>query len=349
MQTPDIDSPPNTEDLRERRLRRRKRVLVASATLCFAVSVCYWWQSDWLAPVTLVPAWFWLVFACALTARGMSRRHKLRSLAVVTLWVVYTVVLVEEARSLVRIRSRPTAEWKAARDRGHGIRVVSLNCAAADRHAAGEVARWEPDIVLFQESPSRQNLENIARELFGADGESLWGGDTSILARGQIEPGGVDGTSHYVHAHIELTTGLKADVISLRLSPPVFRLDFWSPGFWRDHRDKRIKHRQQILDVIQRIQSIPQSAPLIVGGDFNAPPNDAALAPLRPRLFDTFRKAGHGWGNTGTNSCPLFRVDQIWASRQFRAESVTAQKTIHSDHRMVVCDLILNESEPSEQ
>ena len=38
------------------------------------------------------------------------------------------------------------------------------------------------------------------------------------------------------------------------------------------------------------------------------------------------------------------RVDQIWVSRHFRAESVTAQKTIHSDHRMVVCDLIvLNE------
>ena len=343
MQTPHIDSPPNAEILGEKRLRRRKWALAASAMLCVAVSVCYWLQLDWLAPVTLVPAWFWLVFAFAATARGMSQRHKLWSIAVVSLWVVYTALLVEESRSLVRSRSRPTAEWRAARDRGHGIRVVSLNCAAADRRAAEEVATWKPDIVLFQESPSRQNLENLARELFGADGEFLWGGDTSILARGHIEPGGVDGTSHFVHANIELPTGMKADVISLRLSPPVFRLDFWMPGFWRDHRDKRIKHRQQILDVMQRIQSIPQPAPLIVGGDFNALPNDAALAPLRPRLFDTFRKAGHGWGNTGTNSCPLFRVDQIWASRQFRAESVTAQKTIHSDHRMVVCDLLLDE------
>lgn len=81
--------------------------------------------------------------------------------------------------------------------------------------------------------------------------------------------------------------------------------------------------------------------PVIVGGDFNAPPDDAALFPLRKRLFDTFRKSGRGWGNTGTNAYPLFRVDQIWASQHFRPESVRAQKTIHSDHRMVICDLVL--------
>ena len=91
------------------------------------------------------------------------------------------------------------------------------------------------------------------------------------------------------------------------------------------------------------VRETPLSAHLIVGGDFNAPPRDAALTPLRPRLFDTFTEAGRGWGNTGTNDYPLFRVDQIWASRGFKAESVTAHKTIHSDHRMVVCDLVLRQ------
>jgi len=336
-----MDSPPKTVDLRARKsLRRRKTALDASAALCVAISVCHFWQPDWLAPVTLVPAWFWLLPGLALTARGMSLRHRLWSLAVLTLWIAYTAVLVEEARSLIRLKSWPTAEWKAARDRGRGIRVVSLN-SAADRHAAAEVARWEPDIVLLQESPSPLHLEDLSRELFGADGEFLWGGDTSILARGHIEPSGAERTPRFVHATVELATGLKADVISVRLSPPVFRLDFWMPGFWSDHRDKRIKHREQILDVMERIREIPQTSPLVVGGDFNAPPADPALAPLSERLFDTFREAGHGWGNTGTNNYPFFRVDQIWASRHFRAESVSAQETIHSDHRMVVCDLVL--------
>jgi len=76
-----------------RSLRRRKSALTASAALCVAISVCYSWQPDWLAPVTLVPAWFWLLPALALTARGMSRRHKIWALAVVMLWAAYTVVM----------------------------------------------------------------------------------------------------------------------------------------------------------------------------------------------------------------------------------------------------------------
>jgi endonuclease/exonuclease/phosphatase (EEP) superfamily protein YafD len=213
----------------------------------------------------------------------------------------------------------------------------------ANPRSAAEVAEFEPDIVLLQESPSREHLQHLSREIFGDDGTFLWGGDTSILANGQIQPGTVNPASHFVHATVELPTGVKVDVICVRLNPPVFRLDFWTPGFWIDHRNNRIKHRRQIQDVMQRVREIPQLAHLIVGGDFNAPPRDDALTPLRQRLFDTFLEAGRGWGNTGTNKSPLFRIDQIWASRSLNAESVTAQKTIHSDHRMVVCDLILTE------
>jgi hypothetical protein len=67
------------------------------------------------------------------------------------------------------------------------------------------------------------------------------------------------------------------------------------------------------------------------------------LEELRPGLFDTFREAGRGWGSTGTNEFPLFRVDQVWASRGFRAESVTARRVVHSDHRLVVCDVVIEE------
>jgi hypothetical protein len=209
----------------------------------------------------------------------------------------------------------------------------------ADRRAVAEVTAWEPDIVLLQESPRREQLVDLLQNLYGAEGTFLWGGDTAILARGTIHPRRVDRSSHFVHALVELPTGLTVNVVSVRLNPPVFRLDFWMPGFWIDHRNKRVKHRRQIQDVAEHIRTI--ATPLIVGGDLNAPPNDGALVPLRERLRDTFRTAGHGWGNTGTNDYPLFRVDQIWASPHFLAESVTAQKTIHSDHRMVVCDLIL--------
>jgi vancomycin resistance protein VanJ len=324
-------------------LRRRKSVLAASAVSCAALSACYWRQPDWLAPLTLVPAWCWLVPGLVLTGLGFSRRDQLRSLLVLTLWVGFAVLFVEEARTVARLRSPPTAAWQVARQRGRAIRVVSLNCFAANARAAAEVAAYAPDVVLLQESPSRAHLESLSRDLFGTDGAFLWGGDTAILARGQLAPRRLDGTAHFVHAAVVLPSGFQVEVISVRLTPPVFRLDFWSPGFWSDHRNKRVKHRRQIEILMEGLPSRSESNPLIVGGDFNAPPNDDALAPLRQRLYDTFQQAGRGWGNTGTNRFPLFRVDQIWASGSLRAESVFAQRTVHSDHRLVVCDLMLQE------
>lgn len=333
----------NAAPSEERLLARRKWALAVSAAICVAVFLCYLWQSDWLVPVTLVPGWCWLAPGLAMLAFGASRRHKRWTFAVLALWLAYVVVLVPEARSLARVGSWPTAEWTAAGQQGRAVRVVSLNCLCANWRAAAEVARWQPDIVFLQESPSSEHLERLARDLFGDKGTFVQGGDCSILARGDIEPHGVDRTSHFVHATVALPSAVTVDVISVRLSPPVLRLDFWTPGCWRDHHYKRVEHRRQILKVMEPIKLIPPSRPLIVGGDFNAPPNDGALGPLRQRLSDTFLQAGRGWGHTGTNDYPLCRVDQIWASPHFRAESVTAQKTIHSDHRMVVCDLIVNQ------
>jgi hypothetical protein len=243
----------------------------------------------------------------------------------------------------MRIQSWPTAEWQAARERGRGIRIVSLNCGVGQSRSVEEVGSWKPDIVLLQESPGSERLEHLSKTLFGADGTFLHGGDVSLLTHGQIRPKFLNRASHFVHAEIELPTGLKTYVISVRLAPPVFRLDFWTPGFWIDHRKKRIEHRDQILEIMEHVRAIPTSSHLIVGGDFNSPPSDGALAPLQNRLLDTFRKAGRGWGATGTNDYPLFRVDQIWVSQGWRPESVTAQKTVYSDHRMVVCDLTMSE------
>lgn len=334
----------NTETRREEwPLRCRQVALVASTFCCLAVSACYLSQPDWLAAVTLVPAWCWLVPAICLTGYGFSRKHQRWCMTVAILWCGYTVLLVEEVQSLVRTGSWPTSAWTEARQSGRAIRVVSLNCDVANPRSAVEVAACDPDVVLLQESPNREHLARIARELFGDDGTYLWGGDTSIVVNGSIQPITVNTASHFVHALVELPDGVEVNVISVRLNPPVFRLDFWTSGFWIDHRDNRLKHRQQVLDVMEQVRAIPQSAHLIVGGDFNSPPNDAALAPLQLRLFDTFREAGRGWGNTGTNDAPLFRVDQIWASRSFNADFVAARKTIHSDHRMVVSDLILIE------
>jgi endonuclease/exonuclease/phosphatase (EEP) superfamily protein YafD len=94
-------------------------------------------------------------------------------------------------------------------------------------------------------------------------------------------------------------------------------------------------------EVIARLEVLPPTTPIIVGGDFNAPAGDAIFRTFRGRLSDSFRQGGRGWGNTFSNNHPLFRIDQIWISPEWQAVSVVARKTKHSDHRMVVADLIL--------
>ena len=310
-----------------------------SSVLCVLVSLCLMIQPDWMAPVILVPAWCWLIPGLFLAACGFRRRHRRWLIVALILWSGFTLLFVDEARSLTRIQNMSTTEWQTVRKSGRGIRVVSLNCNVGQFRSAREITVWQPDIVLLQESPRSEQLEQLAAELFGTDGTFLHGGDVSILARGELRPQFSNPASHFVHAEVALPTGVIVDVISVRLAPPVPRLDFWMPGFWIKHRNRRLMHRDQILEIMQHIRDLPTTGNLIIGGDFNSPANDAALAALRPRLSDTFRNAGRGWGATGTNEYPLFRVDQIWTSDSLQAESVTVRKTLHSDHRMVVCDL----------
>ena len=320
---------------------RNLRVLsiVGSIVICGMVSLCRLFQSDWLAPAILVPTWCWLFPGLSLALFGFLRNQKRLFVAALAIWSVFGFLFVEEVRSLTRTWTMSAADWQTVRETGRGLRVVSFNCNVGQTRSVEEVAAWQPDIVLLQESPGSEQLGKLTASLFGQDGNFLCGGDVSILTHGKIRSTFADPKSHFVHAEIELPSGVLVDVVSVRLAPPVPRVDFWMPSFWGDHRNKRIEHRKQIAELMRHVQGIPKTHHLIVGGDFNAPPIDDSLSALRQRLSDSFLSAGHGWGATGTNEYPLFRVDQIWMSNNLQGEAVTAHKTHHSDHRMVVCDV----------
>ncbi|HZL42965.1 MAG TPA: hypothetical protein VFD66_06765 [Verrucomicrobiae bacterium] len=66
------------------------------------------------------------------------------------------------------------------------------------------------------------------------------------------------------------------------------------------------------------------------------------LEALQPQLHDTFRESGAGWGNTLDDDIPFLRIDQVWCDDRMRPTTVTVHRTLHTDHRMLVCDLVLN-------
>ncbi|MBI3910577.1 MAG: endonuclease/exonuclease/phosphatase family protein [Armatimonadetes bacterium] len=317
--------------------------LALSAGLWAALSLCYWGQPDACAAITLWPPWVWLAPGLLLAGLGWSRPGKRIASVIALLWLVYLLAFVEEPRSLLRFRWGPSSEWQAARQRRQALRVVSLNCAAGNQDAAAEVERWQPDIALLQEAPVRRDTEALACRLFGRQAAVVWGGDVAILARGTVFPTPPPRAlrAFLAQGRVRLTTGSEVEVISIHLLPPVFRTDLWSAACWRDLAANRQARREQVQALAQQIARLPGSAPLIVGGDFNAPAGDAVFRLLAPRLHDAFGEGGMGWGNTVLNDMPLSRIDQVWISEHFRAPAVTARKTRHSDHRMVICDLVV--------
>ena len=291
-------------------------------------------QNDWLAPITMIPTWMWLIPAGILLL--ISRSVLTRKLVVVTLlvWLSFVILFAEEARSLVRFRSLPEQTSNS-----QTVRIATLNCNIGSRNAALELMQYSPDIVLLQESPNEKTLAEIGNELFGQDAQYATTGDASIIANGKLQLINPSNTSHFCHAVVTLADGRQTDIVSLRLSPPVFLVDFLSSKFWKDHHQTRVTHREQLQAIVDHLNQSARTDCWIIGGDFNLVGGDGSLSPL-DSFQDTFHQSGSGWCNTGTSDYPLFRVDQIWVKGKVRSTVNKTFRTIHSDHRAVVTDLI---------
>lgn len=314
-------------------------LLVLSLLTWTFISYCYGLRPDGCAAITLWPVWVWLLPGAVLALGGLPRRCLV--LVVLLMWLATVMAFSEEPWSMLRSLQRPDSQLESARRGGMGLRVVTLNCAGGSIQAASEVAAHDPDIVLLQESPAGKEVESLGRKMFGEKAGVLTGVDASIIVKGRLEPITLDpkigGIASICRVH--LTSGIDLYVVSTRLIPPVLRIDLWSPECWKVEKTNRLERREQVRQLWKEISGLPSDAPIVVGGDMNAPAGDGALSIFRQRLRDCFAQGGRGWGDTVLNDIPVSRFDQIWASRQFRAIAVTACKTQYSDHRMAIADL----------
>jgi endonuclease/exonuclease/phosphatase family metal-dependent hydrolase len=105
-----------------------------------------------------------------------------------------------------------------------------------------------------------------------------------------------------------------------------------------DYRADPTVRRTQGREMARAIARVNE--PLIVFGDFNAPPNAPELAPLLERLHDAW-PSDSGKGYTYPADAPAKRIDYVLTSREFTIVSARVPVTDASDHRPVVVDLIL--------
>lgn len=312
-----------------------RAIVVTAAVLTglVATGACVW-RPDPLAALALVPPWCWFVAGLLSIIFVWRIRRPRIAAALAAFWLVFAIGWIEEARSLARlVVTTLSAPATPAED---PLRIVSLNCSGSERCLA-ELQRAAADVVLLQEAPGRDALARMTVGLFGDAGEFCTGGDVAILARGTVTRQLVDEGGAFVAASVRLSDGREIQCVSVRLAPPPSRFDPWSLGFWAEHRQFRKLHRRQLAQLMRTAAAKPESA-VVIGGDFNTMPLDTALDELRPELADSFDSAGVGWGATGTNDYPLFRIDQIWVGSRLVPIRTFSRKTEHSDHRIVVCD-----------
>jgi len=313
--------------------------LVLSALLLISLSLCYLFKPDFFAVITFYPAWTWTISGLFLAALGLLANKRVSLIAMLG-WLVFIIIFVEEPRSLCR-SVLLFKGWGTITKKENTIRVISLNCAGGNLKAAEEVIRYKPDIVLLQEAPTRKDVEGLAHDLFKDNGTVIWNIDTAVIVKGRASQSTYPYTTSMfmTQTHVRLMSGIEAGVINVHLFPPTIEMNLFSPDCWQKHKVDRQLRRSQIEKIVAQLDSIPENVPAIVGGDFNTTADDGAIRLLGPRLRDSFREGGIGWGHTALNNIPLFRVDQIWISTHFEPIAVFSKRTEHSDHRMVICDL----------
>jgi hypothetical protein len=328
--------------------QRHKAVLRRFSKLLLSISIFLWivlapayiFQPDFCAAVTFWPVWLWAISGIILSLIAVGVNIKAR-LIVTLVWVVSVGFVAEEPQSLLRgiFFNR---ECKNVCTNGNCLRVISLNCAGGNIVAAEEISPYSPDIIFLQESPLAKDLEILTKKLFSDGGEFVLEGDTAILARGHVIKAEIRQDKWafmMVGARVHLPSGIEIEATSVHLPSPATGTNLLSLDCWREHLEDRRLRLQRVAVINEHLKPIPDNVPLVVGGDFNAKPWTGASKILSLRLEDTFRQSGFGWPGTGPANFPLWRIDQIWASRHFKTVKVYGVTSKQSDHRMVICDL----------
>jgi vancomycin resistance protein VanJ len=117
-------------------------------------------------------------------------------------------------------------------------------------------------------------------------------------------------------------------------------------------RERGWRHRYDRLAALLGEDVLPQTAPVILAGDLNAPEHSEPYALVAAHLENAHRAAGSGFGFTYPASAvrllgtvpafPVVRIDHVFFSRHFVAlRAETLEDSGGSDHRPVLAVLAL--------
>lgn len=326
--------------------RRTGWILVVLSLLLHLLTVlCFSLQPDRLAAFTVMPIWFWGGIGLLFSTVAFYFMRASLSLVLTAIWALTLLVGADEARVLGNLGKSAPRPGPAEPHRSRQvIRVLTINTGMFGfGDPSADIAKWEPDIILVQQThPS--DIAKMAAQIYGGSGDFRTQHFTGIITRWKIIREHRNHLIRSQQAAIQLPDGSHFEVVNLHLSTAATDLRLWNRSAWRNHTANR-RHRRQELSVALQILSQTThfpTAPVILGGDFNAPASDVVHRQLNHDFLDAFTEAGTGWGNTFHRRLPILRIDHIYATRHFTPIRCRAVETRHSDHRFVVADLIVH-------
>lgn len=327
-------------------------LLFSAFAMHATVVVLFHFRWDKLAMVTVFPVWLYAIAAIGflVVARFFIKTRWIPAIAAV--WLITLPFLADEATGLknMALGYRPMIYTEASDISPNALRIITINSKYGGPQQAADIAAWNPDIVLMQESPPHHSVRQLGQQLFGKDSVMQIHRHCTILARGKslrmvpmprtarrLAPRGIV-------TQLTLPDGRVLNLVNVHLDSATVKLSAWSPETWRDHANNRRRRRESLRFIMAHQALLPDAqqryVPTIVAGDFNAPAGDASTRMLHDDYLDAYTVCGVGWGNTFPSGLPIHRIDQIWLDRRLSPLGLSAEKVSNTDHHMVVCDFI---------
>jgi endonuclease/exonuclease/phosphatase (EEP) superfamily protein YafD len=317
----------------------------AWAVVVLALLILIRWVGDrwWgVAVLVFLPRWMFLA-PLPLLALASGVAGRLRD------WIVQGAVTLVVAGPLMAV-SLPIHQLWDRRADGLRVRVLTLNRSMArlDRERLMRLIEEERiDLICFQEGINKKNPEleaDLDARGWHRDRERYVASRYPIVAELPQLPKRILDVDRFqavlIRVKIRAAPGLEFWLATVHM--PTLRFGFYrflesdTEGLgahvaWWDRELGRV------LDGLAEVRD----APLLMGGDFNVPPDYAAMAALSSSFRFAFEDAGWGYGYTRPARRPWLRIDHILASPDWIFTRCWVGPDVGSDHLPLIAEAVL--------
>ncbi len=292
-----------------------------------------WWLTTW---ALYLPPLLFLTPCLIATLLALLRRR----------WRAFGGQMVVTALG-VALLCQGAYRWPPAPGRGE-LRVMTWNVMELKGNPDGVVAtirREMPDVLLLQEVRQQPRTDPVAWLASRLPGwQSVRGADVAILSPHPLGPA----TAYSLGVRSSSRRALRAPIRIGARSVECLVAHF-STADRQSAREAAWQHPRAQMEVSAAVRAeqttrltsllsgIPR--PLIVGGDFNSPPDSILDRAMTARLSSTFNAGGLGFGWSYPARLPLLRIDHVYVSADLRVRNCRVLPTLASDHRPMVIDL----------